>query len=63
VVGSTPDELLISQISGGEGGGYISSLLLIKKRKAGLRHKIYLCCIDLPEFLGPNEETCLSGIS
>jgi hypothetical protein len=34
-----------------------------KKGKAGLRHKIYVCSIVLPEFLGLNEETCLHGIS
>jgi hypothetical protein len=43
------------------GGGYNSSLLLILKM-AGLRHKIYLCSIVLPDFIGPSEETCFSGI-
>jgi hypothetical protein len=47
-------------VSGWERGDYISALLLIKmkiirkkkKEKAGLRQKIYLCSIVLPEFLG-----------
>jgi hypothetical protein len=50
---------LSKQVSGWGMGDYISSLLLIKiKRKkkkeemAGLRQKIYLCSIVLPEFLG-----------
>jgi hypothetical protein len=28
----------------------------------GLRHKIYLYSIVLPDFFGHSEETCLSGI-
>jgi hypothetical protein len=33
-----------------------------KKEKAGLRQKIYLCSIVLPEFLGLKKKTCLCGI-
>jgi hypothetical protein len=45
---------LSKQVSGWGRGDYISSLWLIKikKEKAGLRQKIYLCSIVLPEFLG-----------
>jgi hypothetical protein len=45
---------LSKQVSGWGRGDYISSLLLIKikKEKASLRQKIYLCSIVLSEFLG-----------
>jgi hypothetical protein len=44
---------LSKQVSGWGRGDYISSLLLTKKEKKekdGLRQKIYLCSIVLPEF-------------
>jgi hypothetical protein len=40
-------------------GGYIS--LLKKKGGAGLRHKIYLCSIVLPEFLGLKKKPVSMG--
>ena len=56
---------LSKQVSGWRRGDYISSLLLIKileMEKAGLRQKIYLCSIVLPELLGLKKKTCLHGI-
>jgi hypothetical protein len=56
---------LSKQVSGWGRGDYISSLLLIKikiKKKAGLKQKIYLCSIVLPEFLGLKKKTYLCGI-
>jgi hypothetical protein len=69
VAGSTLDALLAVKPDQPEfrmegwGRLYLLPVFNIKKEKTGLRHKIYLCSIVLPEFLGPNEETCLSGIS
>ena len=55
-------ENLSKEFSGWGGEATSHPCCYYKKEKAGLRHKIYLCSIVLPEFLGPNEETCLSGI-
>jgi hypothetical protein len=55
---------LSKQVSGWGRGDCISSLLLSKKKKEkekpGLRQKIYLCSIVLPEFLGLKKKKTVS---